>query len=209
MILHRRPFRSLPFLLASLAVIACRPAQPEQRYGFIARLGRDTISVESITRSGNRVVVDGVDRFPRVRRRHTGHTRSTTQGNPRRRAPPAQQRGRRSAAGADRGRAAFAGGADAQRWGAKRLIDDLVAHHQVAMIGNVGNCGDWNVCKTGLVNELRATPCSYGSSTSTGNSIVFLCTTESYAYCQVTGRKFSTTGSPELATQRSILPAAC
>ena len=54
-----------------LAVIACRRAEPEQRYGFIARLGNDTISVESIARHGNRVVVDGVDRFPRVRRRHT------------------------------------------------------------------------------------------------------------------------------------------
>ena len=61
--------RSL-FLVASAAV-ACRPAGPQQKYGFIARLGNDTVSVESITRSGNKVVVDGVDRFPRVRRRHT------------------------------------------------------------------------------------------------------------------------------------------
>jgi hypothetical protein len=66
-----RPFRSVSFLLAALAAIACRPAGPEQRYGFIARLGSDTVSVESITRRGNTVVVDGVDRFPRVRRRHT------------------------------------------------------------------------------------------------------------------------------------------
>jgi hypothetical protein len=77
--MQRLPFRSLaprpspliPLLLAALATFACRPAEPEQRYGFIARLGRDTISVESIARHGNRVVVDGVDRFPRVRRRHT------------------------------------------------------------------------------------------------------------------------------------------
>jgi hypothetical protein len=54
-----------------VAVIACRPAEPEQQYGFIARLGNDTISVESVTRRGNTVLVDGVDRFPRVRRRHT------------------------------------------------------------------------------------------------------------------------------------------
>jgi hypothetical protein len=59
------------FLLATLAAVACRPAEPEQRYGFIARLGNDTVSVESVTRRGNSVVVDGVDRFPRVRRRHT------------------------------------------------------------------------------------------------------------------------------------------
>ncbi|MGI8402319.1 MAG: hypothetical protein ACR2NS_12055 [Gemmatimonadaceae bacterium] len=70
--MQRRPFQSLSFLfLAALASIACRPAEPEQRYGFIARLGSDTVSVESITRRENTVVVDGVDRFPRVRRRHT------------------------------------------------------------------------------------------------------------------------------------------
>jgi hypothetical protein len=69
-ILHRQLF-PLPLLAAALAVIACRHAAPEQRYGFLALLGRDTISVESITRRGNTVVVDGVDRFPRVRRRHT------------------------------------------------------------------------------------------------------------------------------------------
>jgi hypothetical protein len=70
-ILQRRLFQPLPFFLAALAAITCRPAEPEQRYGFIARLGSDTISVESVTRRGNSVVVDGVDRFPRVRRRHT------------------------------------------------------------------------------------------------------------------------------------------
>ncbi len=69
--MQRRPLQSLALLLAALAVVACRPAEPEQRYGFIARLGSDTISVESVTRRGNKVVVDGVDRFPRVRRRHT------------------------------------------------------------------------------------------------------------------------------------------
>src|SRR4026209_2891992 len=66
----QRPFQSVP-LFAALAAFACRPAEPEQRYGFIARLGNDTISVESITRRGNTVVVDGVDRFPRFRRRRT------------------------------------------------------------------------------------------------------------------------------------------
>ena len=69
--MQRRPFQSLRLLLATLAFLACRPAEPEQRYGFITRLGQDTISVESITRRGNKVVVDGVDRFPRVSRRHT------------------------------------------------------------------------------------------------------------------------------------------
>jgi hypothetical protein len=67
----RRLSQSLPLFLTGLALLGCRPAEPEQRYGFIARLGNDTISAESVTRRGNRVVVDGVDRFPRVRRRHT------------------------------------------------------------------------------------------------------------------------------------------
>ena len=57
--------------LATLALLACGPAAPTERYGFIARLGRDTVSVESVTRRGNTVTSDAVDRFPRVRRRHT------------------------------------------------------------------------------------------------------------------------------------------
>src|SRR6202049_2724485 len=69
--MQRRLFQFLPLLFATLAAFACRPTGPEQRYGFIARLGNDTVSVESITRRGNKVLVDGVDRFPRVSRRHT------------------------------------------------------------------------------------------------------------------------------------------
>jgi hypothetical protein len=69
--MQRRPIQSLALLLAGLTAFACRPTGPEQRYGFITRLGNDTISVESITRRGDKVVVDGVDRFPRVTRRHT------------------------------------------------------------------------------------------------------------------------------------------
>jgi Protein of unknown function (DUF2911) len=57
--------------LLLLACSACRPAAPAERYGFVARLGRDTVSVESVTRHGNTVTSDEVDRFPRVRRRHT------------------------------------------------------------------------------------------------------------------------------------------
>jgi hypothetical protein len=58
-------------LLVVLALPACSANQPTERYGFIARLGRDTISVESVTRRGNKVTSDEVDRFPRVRQRHT------------------------------------------------------------------------------------------------------------------------------------------
>ena len=56
--------------LLLLAVEACATPAAE-RYGFIARLGVDTISVESVTRRGNTLVSDEVDRFPRVRQRHS------------------------------------------------------------------------------------------------------------------------------------------
>src|SRR2546423_949619 len=61
--------KRLSLVLLSLA--ACKPNAPPERYGFIARLGRDTISVESVTRRGDKVTSDEVDRFPRVRQRHT------------------------------------------------------------------------------------------------------------------------------------------
>ena len=54
----------------AFAVVACNDG-PAERYGFVALLGRDTVSVERITRSRTRLVSDGVDRFPFVRRRHT------------------------------------------------------------------------------------------------------------------------------------------
>ena len=57
-------------VLAVLLLAACAPAAPEERYGFVTLLGRDTIAVERVTRRGNDVTVDAVDRFPRVRRRH-------------------------------------------------------------------------------------------------------------------------------------------
>ncbi|GLC23828.1 DUF2911 domain-containing protein [Roseisolibacter agri] len=56
--------------VATLALLACGPTGPVERYGFITRLGRDTVAVESVTRRGNDVTVDAIDRFPRVRRRH-------------------------------------------------------------------------------------------------------------------------------------------
>ena len=58
-------------VVTALALAACRPNQPEERYGFVARLGRDTVSVESVRRRGNHVTSDEVDRFPLVRQRHT------------------------------------------------------------------------------------------------------------------------------------------
>jgi hypothetical protein len=56
----------LPFLLLS-----CRQSPPPERYGFVTTLGNDTVAVERIARSPTRLVADGVDRWPFVRRRHT------------------------------------------------------------------------------------------------------------------------------------------
>jgi hypothetical protein len=56
---------------AALALLGCGATQSTERYGFVARLGQDTVSVENVTRRGNIVTSDAVDRFPRVRRRHT------------------------------------------------------------------------------------------------------------------------------------------
>ena len=57
--------------LTLLLFAACDTGGPEERYGFVALLGRDTVSIESVTRRGNKIVSDEVDRFPRVRQRHT------------------------------------------------------------------------------------------------------------------------------------------
>jgi hypothetical protein len=43
-------------------------------------------------------------------------------------------------------------------WSATRLIDRLVSRHGVSYLANVGNIETWNVCKTGLINELRSNP---------------------------------------------------
>ena len=57
--------------LFPLLFLACSSATPPERYGFVAVLGNDTVSVERIDRSPTRIVTDGVDRWPFVRRRHT------------------------------------------------------------------------------------------------------------------------------------------
>jgi hypothetical protein len=57
--------------IAALLLAGCARSRPEEKYGFVARLGRDTVSVERVTRRGNTVISDEVDRFPRVRQRHT------------------------------------------------------------------------------------------------------------------------------------------
>jgi hypothetical protein len=58
-------------LALCLLLSGCGETPPTERYGFIARLGNDTISVESVTRYPDRFVSEEVDRFPEVKRRHT------------------------------------------------------------------------------------------------------------------------------------------
>ena len=67
--LATRPMKR--FVLLALLLAGCRRPAPEEQYGFVALLGRDTISVERVTRRGNTVTSDEVDRFPLVRQRHT------------------------------------------------------------------------------------------------------------------------------------------
>jgi hypothetical protein len=58
-------------LVLPLLLSACGDPPPTERYGFLALLGRDTLSVEAVTRYPNRFVSEEVDRFPEVKRRHT------------------------------------------------------------------------------------------------------------------------------------------
>lgn len=58
-------------MLGGLSQAACRAKTVPEHHAFVTRLGNDTIAVESITREGDRLTTDAVDRFPRVRRRHT------------------------------------------------------------------------------------------------------------------------------------------
>src|SRR5580704_3962519 len=58
------------FIGAVVLLVSCN-APPVRQYGFLTMLGHDTISLESITRQGNNLTSDEVDRFPRVRIRHT------------------------------------------------------------------------------------------------------------------------------------------
>ncbi|HTR31407.1 MAG TPA: DUF2911 domain-containing protein [Puia sp.] len=55
---------------ASISIFACNPPKTE-RYGFLTTIGRDTLSIESITRQGNTLTSEEADRFPVVRIRHT------------------------------------------------------------------------------------------------------------------------------------------
>lgn len=58
------------FLCPLMLLVSCHTA-PAKRYGFLTKLGQDTISVETVIRQGNTLESDEVDRFPRVQIRHT------------------------------------------------------------------------------------------------------------------------------------------
>jgi len=58
------------FVCTVVSLLSCN-GPTVKRYGFLTMLGHDTISVESITRQGNTVTSDEVDRFPSVQIRHT------------------------------------------------------------------------------------------------------------------------------------------
>lgn len=62
---------ALSVFLGALVLLASCHSSPTEHYGFITRLGTDTIAVESVTHKGNTVTSDEVDRFPIVRVRHT------------------------------------------------------------------------------------------------------------------------------------------
>ena len=65
------PKRSVVFLFSViLLVVSCRNSPAGEHYGFITRLGNDTVSVERITRLESKVTIDCIDRFPAVRVRH-------------------------------------------------------------------------------------------------------------------------------------------
>lgn len=66
-----RPSRCLIVLplLAALATATCA-RERGTTWGFVATLGKDTTSVERITREGDRIVSDAVGRSPLVVRRH-------------------------------------------------------------------------------------------------------------------------------------------
>src|ERR1700733_16078300 len=58
------------FFSVVVSLLSCTEPTAKQ-YGFLTMLGHDTISIEGITRQGNTLTSDEVDRFPSVRIRHT------------------------------------------------------------------------------------------------------------------------------------------
>lgn len=57
--------------LLAITLTACSAGGPAEHYGFVTTIGRDTISVESVTRRGSKLISDEAEHFPMVRQRHT------------------------------------------------------------------------------------------------------------------------------------------
>jgi hypothetical protein len=68
---RRDPMTRLLLTAAASSALACANTTPPEHYGFVTLLGHDTVAVERIARTPTRLVADGVDRWPFVRRRHT------------------------------------------------------------------------------------------------------------------------------------------
>jgi len=62
--------RLVPAALLALALAVPAAAAAPERAGFVVTLGRDTTSLERVTRTANRLEVEQVTRAPRVLRRH-------------------------------------------------------------------------------------------------------------------------------------------
>ncbi|HEV8411807.1 MAG TPA: DUF2911 domain-containing protein [Gemmatimonadaceae bacterium] len=58
-------------VLLSVCAACGRESSSGSRYGFVTVLGNDTVAVERITRTADRLVSDDVDRWPSVKVRHT------------------------------------------------------------------------------------------------------------------------------------------
>lgn len=75
---HARTARAAVIAIAvvTVGIVGCSAtaSTSAEQHTFITRLGNDTIAVERVTRSGDHVTTDAVDRFPRVRQRHTDIT---------------------------------------------------------------------------------------------------------------------------------------
>jgi Protein of unknown function (DUF2911) len=59
------------FVIGAMIMLLSCNTSPAKRYGFLTMLGQDTISIENVSRQGNTLTSDEVDRFPRVQIRHT------------------------------------------------------------------------------------------------------------------------------------------
>jgi hypothetical protein len=68
------------FIFGFLALAGCSSSQPAEHFGYITRLGNDTVSVENVVRRGDTLTIDGVDRFPRVQQRHANVTLASNGG---------------------------------------------------------------------------------------------------------------------------------